>query len=110
MRTQIEEMVEIIHLLNIQTLKGYRDIEGISTGSSFKSKDEIVNTATGKARKARRLTSTLTDCLMWVGQGKTIQDFYNHKLEQSTRTNQCEQDRLDSMEELEMFTDLIIEI
>lgn len=110
MKTQLEEAIAIINILNIKTLESFRNIESINTGSTYKSKDEILNNACERSRKGRRITSTLIDCLQHITNGGTIQDFYDNKLKNATRTNQCEQDRLDTMEELELFTDLIVEL
>lgn len=110
MKKQLEEMTLVANLLNITTLKGYRDVESINTGSLYKNKEDILTQACQVARKYRRLTSTIQSCLETLLEGGTINDFYQYKLQQATRTNQPEQDRLDSMEELELFTDLIIEI
>lgn len=110
MRTQIEEIKLIVDLINIYTLKGFRDLEGTNTGSNHKEKDVLVNSVCATARKYRRLTTTLHQCLEWLIEGYTIQDFYNKRLENATRNNQCKQDMDDSIEELAMFTDLIIEL
>jgi len=107
---KLEDLQSIIDILKDKSYESYRNLESINTGSFHKDKDEIVNSVCNQARKARRINSTLHDCLDWVLQGKTIQDFYKHKLTNATRTNQCEQDRVEIMQELEMFTDLIVEL
>lgn len=110
MKTQFEEMQSIVELIKDKTYTGFKNLESVSTGSFHKEKDDIVDNVCQTARKYRRLTSTLHSCLEWLLDGKTIADFYHHKLEQSTRINQCEQDRIESMEEIEMFTHLIVEV
>jgi len=110
MKTQLEEIQSIVELIKEKTYEGFKNLESVSTGSFHKEKEAIVDTTCQTARKYRRLTSTLHSCLDWLTEGKTIADYYNHKLEQSTRLNQCEQDRIENMEELEMFTHLIVEV
>src|SRR5690349_5433986 len=107
MKTQLEEIESIVELIKEKAYEGFKNLESVSTGSFHKKKDDIVDYVCQTARKYRRLTSTLHSCLEWLTDGKTIADFYSHKLEQSTRLNQCEQDMIESMEELEMFTHLI---
>lgn len=110
MKTPLEETKAIVELLREHSQDSYKNLESINTGSNHKEKDDIVTSVCQQARKARRTNSTLHHCLDYVLNGYTISDFYNMKLESATRTNQCEQDRLDTMEELEIFTHLIIDV
>lgn len=110
MRTQLEEIKIISDLLDEASNKSFRDLEAVNTGSSHKLKEEIINSVCRQARQARRLNQILHSCLEWIIEGRNIQEFYEWKTQQATRTNQPKQDQVESQEELAMLTELIIHL
>ena len=105
-----EEIERLIRLIAYKTEESYKNLESIGTGFHYKTKAEITESVMDSARRDRRINAVLHDCLQVLLEGGTIDDYYNIKLNSATRTNQCKQDRLDSMEELEFFTELILEL
>lgn len=107
---QLQEINKIVEILKQTTYHDLKSIEGISIGSFFKSKEEILEITTARARKARRINSVLHSTLGSLLEGHTIEIIYQWLTAEATRTNQPKQDMLDKMEELELFTELIIQV
>lgn len=102
------EVSRIVAVLKEQSLKSYRNLESINTGSFHKDKAEIVQSVCDQARESRRINSTLHDCLDWLMQGKSIANFYKYKIMMCDEYRPDSQDKKDTMRELEWITELIV--
>lgn len=86
------------------------NIEGISTGSDYKSKEEILQATTSQARSSKRFIYLIASCLDYLNEGGDFKDFIDSKLDAINCNNQCEHDRLDTIEDLNRLSEELIDI
>jgi len=105
-----KEITEILRVFKITLGKDLANIEGISTGSFYKNKDDILNETCSQARSAKRFLYMITSCLSYLNDGFSFKQWIDSQLDEINRTNQPEQDRLDLLKDVKRLEEEFINI
>lgn len=110
MATTKQEITTIVHLFRTLCAKDMSDIESLSTGSYYKTKDDILNSATKQARSAKRFIYLISSCVDYINEGGKFKDWIDLRLDVINNTNQFEQDRVDALEDLKRLSEIQFEV
>jgi hypothetical protein len=105
-----EQLIAVINLLKETSQRDFKNLSASNVGSNHITKDEIVQKVCDRSQAALELNHMLHSAIEWILGGKTLRGFYAYKIKDATRKNQCTADQNAKMKNLEILTELIVEL